>query len=83
MLPPTPLFDIDLDHVVLDELHLMMRISDRLTENIIKEVMERDSKNDDSKSRGEQKGIYLKRLISVINNLGITFSVWEKSNADG
>ena len=33
-----PLFDIELDHV-LDELHLMMRISDRLTENIISEVI--------------------------------------------
>ena len=38
-----PPFDIELDHVVLEELHLMMRITDRLTENIITEVMERDS----------------------------------------
>ena len=37
-----PPFDIELDHVVLEELHLM-RITDRLTENIITEVMERDS----------------------------------------
>ncbi|CAH3107988.1 unnamed protein product, partial [Pocillopora meandrina] len=44
-------------------------ITDRLTENIITE--------------GEDKGIYLKRLISVINDLGITFLVWEKTNADG
>ena len=35
-----PLFSIDLDHVMLDELHLMLRISDRLTENLIKEVIE-------------------------------------------
>ena len=78
-----PLFDIELDHVVLDELHLMMRITDRLTENIITEVMERDSKADFLKKRGEEKGVHLKRLISIINNLGITFSVWEKTNADG
>ena len=38
-----PPFDTELDHVVLEELHLMMRITDRLTENIITEVMERDS----------------------------------------
>ena len=78
-----PPFDIELDHVVLEELHLMMRITDRLTENIITEVMERDSKADFLKKRGEDKGIYFKRLISVINDLGITFLVWEKTNADG
>ena len=60
-----------------------MRISDRLTENIIIEVMERDRKSDFLKKRGEEKGVYLKRLIAVINSLGITFSVWEKNNADG
>ena len=32
-----PLFDIDLDHVVLDELHLMIRITNRLTDCIITE----------------------------------------------
>ena len=45
--------------------------------------MERDSKADFLKERGEDKGIYFKRLISVINDLGITFLVWEKNNADG
>ena len=74
-----PLFNIELDHVVLDELYLMMRITDRLTENIITEVMERDSKADFLKKRGKDKGIYFKRLISVINDLGITFLVWEKN----
>ena len=77
-----PPFDTELDHVVLEELHLMMRITDRLTENIITEVMERDSKADFLKER-EDKGIYFKRLISVINDLGITFLLWEKTNADG
>ena len=54
-----PLINIELDHVVLDELYLMMRITDRLTENIITEVMERDSKADFLKER-EDKGIYFK-----------------------
>ena len=46
-----PPFDTELDHVVLEELHLMMRITDRLTENIITEVMERDSYADLLKKR--------------------------------
>lgn len=51
-----PLFDIELDHVILDELHLMMRVTDRLTENLIKEVMERDSKHDFNLEKSQLKG---------------------------
>jgi hypothetical protein len=75
-----PLFSID--HVILDELHLMLRISDRLTENLIKEVMEHDSEADFLKKHGDPKGVYLNKLVTVINSLGISFSVWEQSSAD-
>ena len=78
-----PLINIQLDHVILDELHLMLRITDRLTENLIKEVIERDNKADINKKRGEEKGQYLKKLVKEINATGITFNVWEKKNADG
>ena len=78
-----PLFNIELDHVILDELHLMMRVADRLTENLITEVMDRDGQADISKGKGEKKGIYLETLINTIKNLGISFSIWEKKNADG
>ncbi|CAH3041501.1 unnamed protein product [Pocillopora meandrina] len=61
----------------------MMKITDRLTDCIIIEVIERDSNKHFLKRRGEEKGIYLKRLITTINSLGITFSVWERTNADG
>ncbi|KAJ7369993.1 hypothetical protein OS493_034939 [Desmophyllum pertusum] len=65
-----PLFNIELDHVILDELHLMMRVTDRLTENLIVEVMERDSNADVAKGRGEKKGLYLETLINTIKMLG-------------
>lgn len=90
MLPPKkysvinkPLFNIELDHIILDELHLMMRVTDRLTENIITEVMERDGEADMRKKREEKKGIYLESLVSTINKIGIPFSIWEKKNSDG
>ena len=73
-----PLFNIELDHVILDELNLMMRVTDRLMENVIIEVMERDSKADMTKGGGEKKGIYLESLVSSINNIGVPFSIWEK-----
>ena len=61
----------------------MLRISDRLIENLIMEVMERDEESDFVKKRGEQRGVYLDTLVSVINSLGISLSIWEISNADG
>ena len=38
----TPLFTIELDHIIVDELHLMLRITDKLTDILIAEVMEKD-----------------------------------------
>ena len=58
-----PLFNIELDHIVLDELHLMLRITDRLLENLVIEVMEHDSHNDFLKTNQEPKGIFLDKLI--------------------
>ena len=72
------LFNTALDHVILDELHLMLRVTDRLLENLIKEVIERDGKADMKNKRGEEKGLYLKKLFKEINNTGITSNVWEK-----
>lgn len=73
-----PLFNIALHHIILDELHLMLRATDRLLGNLIKEVMERDGKADINNKKGEEKGLYLKKLFKEINNAGITFNVWEK-----
>ena len=33
-----PIFDIPLDRVIIDELHLLMRITDRLEEGLIREL---------------------------------------------
>lgn len=76
-----PLIDIELDHAILDELHLMLRITDRLTENLIIEIMEKDGKQDQNQIRNEEKGANLKQFIKTVNELGITFSIWEKKNA--
>ena len=78
-----PLLNIPLTHVIPDELHLLLRITDKLLQNIIDEVLERDAVEDFDKPRGQPKGIYLTRLVKAINDLGISFSVWNKKNADG
>ena len=80
---PPPLKNIDLDHVVPDELHLLLRITDRLLENIINEILERDSIADFNKPKGSPKGLLLQNFVKDVNDLGITFSTWYKKNADG
>jgi hypothetical protein len=65
-----PLLTIDLDHVILHELHLLLRVTDVLTNNLVEDVLEWD-KNDDI---GKKK--------STVRSCGISFDVWEKRNAD-
>lgn len=78
-----PLLKIELTNVVPDELHLLLRITDVLLKNVIDEATERDAVEDLLKTRGQKKGIHLEKLIKSINDLGITFSIWNKKNADG
>ncbi|XP_048589349.1 uncharacterized protein LOC116615043 [Nematostella vectensis] len=77
-----PLLNIELDHVIVDELHLMLRVTDVLTKNLVYQAIDRDKKDDFDKKRGEGKGSHLKKLVSTIRSLGISFDVWEQLNAD-
>ncbi len=77
-----PLLDVPLCNIVLDELHLLLRVTDILLANIIEDAMELDDKEDFLK-KGEPKGVHLRKLTQLINSCGITFSVWEKRNEDG
>ena len=74
-----PLVHIDLDHVILDELHLMLRVVDVL----IEDVLEWDKTEDISKKRCEERGIHLQNLINTIKSCGVSFNIWQKTNADG
>ena len=78
-----PLINISLTNVIPDELHLLLRITDKLLQNVIDEVLERDAVDDFSKPRGQPKGIHLSNLVKTINSLGISFSIWNKRDADG
>ena len=80
-----PLLVIPLDHIILDELHLMLRITDILIENLIEDAMQWDDKesSSSSKKRSIEKSKHVQKLIEAINNCGVTFSIWEKRNADG
>ena len=80
-----PLLVIPLDHIILDELHLMLRITDILIENLIEDAMQWYDKESSKKNkkRSVEKSEHVKKLLQAINNCGVTFSIWEKRNADG
>ena len=78
-----PLLNIDLDHVVLDELHLLLRIMDVLINNLVIEAVEWDRKENFNKRKADQKDSHIKTLQSTIRSCGISFEIWEKTNGDG
>ena len=75
------LLNIELDRIVVDELHLLLRITDVLTANLITEVTDCDIQaNLENK---QNKETHLNKLVSCIRSCGVSFSVWRKKNADG
>ena len=80
-----PLLDIPLDHVVLDELHLLLRVTDVLTRNIMDEMIEWDDEDalKNKVANPPPIGQHLQKAVKEINACGISFHVWEKKNADG
>ena len=78
-----PLLKVELDHVVLDELHLLLRIMDVLINNLVKEAVEWDKKENFNRRKADQKDSHIKKIQSTIRSCGISFDIWEKTNADG
>lgn len=75
-----PLLNVPLDHVIPDELHLLLRITDVLLTNVLDDAMERDEKEDNLKARGMEKGVHLKAIVKIINSCGVSFNVWQKQD---
>ena len=51
-----PLFEVPLVRIIIDELHLMLRITDVMLGNLIDDAMERDEKEDNLKTLSMEKG---------------------------
>ena len=78
-----PILNIELDHIVVDELHLMLRVTDILTENLISECLDWDKEDDLDRKRGDPQGMHLTKLVQTIRSCGVSFEVWEQRNTDG
>jgi len=63
------LINIDPDHVIPDELHLLLRITDRLIENLISGAKASD------RTRDPLQGPMMQRLIAAIRSCGVSFYI--------
>ena len=75
-----PLLNIPLHNIIPDELHLMLRVTDILLENLIEDAMQWDDKEGSSSARKQspEKSSHVKNLVKLINNCGVSFSMWVK-----
>ena len=67
-----PLFDIELDHVVVDELHLLLRISDRLIDALVTRMAQLDHS---SRVHGTGPPDHMTKLVAAIRSCGVPFQV--------
>ena len=75
-----PLLDIGLEDIVIDELHLLLRVMDKLLTGLILTAQKEDDKQGYTKKIGPR----VSAISSTIKDkLHIPFKVYYKKNADG
>ena len=75
-----PLLDIEPENIIPDELHLLLRITDVMTENLITAARLHDKRQ----QRGCKllNGAMIKQLIESIKSCGVSFKIWEAKAAN-
>ncbi|XP_071106486.1 uncharacterized protein [Haliotis cracherodii] len=71
----TPLLKIEVEDFILDELHLLLRITDLLEKNLIDEVKTRD---EEERTTSREKPTHMDKLVEAIKSCGVSFSFWEE-----
>jgi hypothetical protein len=74
-----PLVSIEPEHISIDELHLLLRICDKLLRNLILDTKTLDDKN---AIHGE-KSDFLGHLTEKIRGCGFSFYIWTKKGTQG
>jgi len=75
-----PLLDIDLTKVVVDELHLLLRVTDLLTRNLISIAASRD--HEEQQRLGESCN-HIGQLEQAVQACKVTFTIWQRVDGDG
>ena len=69
-----PLITIDLDYWIPDELHLLLRVTDVLTRNLITAAASDDYTNG-RRNKDILHGPMVKKLLGAIKSCGVSFSI--------
>ena len=56
---------------------------DKLEKCLINDALKRDKKNNSNKPKSAQLWDNVEKLVEAISSSGVSFSIWEKHNADG
>ena len=75
-----PLLDVPLDRVVLDELHLLLRIMDILIRNLI---LYADSKDHRQRAHHGVEQHHVRKLEQTIRSCGVCFQIWQNKEPTG
>jgi hypothetical protein len=66
-------------HIIIDELHLLLRICDKLLKNLILDTKTLDDKN----AVHSEKSDFLGQLTEKIRGCGVSFYIWTKKGTQG
>ena len=75
-----PLLNLELDRIVLDELHLMLRIGDNLIRNLVLYASSQDHRQ--SNHNGVTTST-LRSLEQLVRSCGVSFKIWQCRDSDG
>ena len=75
----SPLLNIELTKVVVDELHLLLRVTDVLIQNLISLAASRDHEE----QRWGEASNHIRQLELAVQSCKVTFTIWQRVNSDG
>ena len=76
----SPLLNIELTKVVVDELHLLLRVTNVLIRNLISLAASRD--HEEQQHRGEASN-HIRQLELAVQSCKVTFTIWQRVDGDG
>ena len=76
----TSLLNIELDIIVVVELHLMLCVGDVLLQNLI---LYADSRDHASREHQGEEANHLRQLEQAIRSCGVSFQIWQKQEPTG
>ncbi|KAL5020500.1 hypothetical protein ScPMuIL_003392 [Solemya velum] len=73
-----PLINIEPHHIVIDELHLMLRVLDVLIRNLVDDANDLDSERQARKEKSD----HLHCLVESIRSCGVSFNMWKSKTGE-